>query len=512
MTEAACDWSDAGPGRLIRPEPCALVILGAAGDLSRRKLLPALYNLAVDEFLPDPFATLGVGKRPWTDDEFRAFAREGVVEFSRRPLDEVHWKRFSQTLFFEPASLDDPAAYPALKARLDRLDRDRHLPGHRIFYLAIPPDLVATSIDLLKSAGLIRPAGETACTRVIVEKPIGRDLESARRINDELAKVFDERQIFRIDHYLGKETVQNILVIRFANSIFEPLFNLKYVEHVQITVAEQEGVGSRAGYYERAGALRDMVQNHLLQLLTLVAMEPPWSLDADVVRDERLEVLRSLRPLAGKEVDRYVVRGQYAAGQISTQTVPGYRQEDHVDPASTTETFVAMCLFIDNWRWAGVPFYLRTGKRLPKRATEISVQLRDVPQILFNRDPQARLDPNVLSFRIQPDEGLSMRISSKVPGAGLPIDPVLMDFQYGRTFGKVSPEAYERLLLDVMSGDATLFLRRDAVETSWSFITKILERWAEQPVQSLPEYPAGQWGPVEANHLIEASGRRWREL
>jgi glucose-6-phosphate 1-dehydrogenase len=349
-------------------------------------------------------------------------------------------------------------------------------------------------------------------SRLIVEKPIGRDLNSAREINNAMAAVFEERQIFRIDHYLGKETVQNILVLRFANSIFEPLFNQNHVDHVQITVAEEEGVGTRAGYYEQAGALRDMVQNHLLQLLSLVAMEPPHSLDPDVVRDEKLEVLQSLRPITGADVDAAVVRGQYAAGFDAGTPVPGYREEKGVKPDSRTETFVALKVFIDNWRWAGVPFFLRTGKRLPKRASEISVHLKAVPPILFNADPAGRLDPNVLSIRVQPDEGFSLGISSKIPGPRVRVYPVKMDFHYGSTFGGSSPEAYERLLLDVMAGDPTLFMRRDAVEAAWQWIMPILGRWEADTAARPAAYGAGEWGPAEAERLIESTGRKWRAL
>ena len=370
-----------------------------------------------------------------------------------------------------------------------------------------------TTVEQLARTRFVGPrTASGGFARLVVEKPIGHDLASARAINDVITRVFDERQVYRIDHYLGKETVQNILVLRFANSIFEPLFNQKYVDHVQITVAEEEGVGTRAGYYEEAGALRDMVQNHILQLLALVATEPPYSLDADVVRDEKLEILRALRPIDGDLVDADVVRAQSAAGFNMGNPVVGYRDEPGVSKQSRTETFVALKVFIDNWRWSGVPFFLRTGKRLPKRASEIAVQLKNIPPILFNADLSHPLDPNVLVLRIQPDEGFALGISSKIPGPHVRIYPAKMDFRYGSTFGTSSPEAYERLLLDVMAGDPSLFTRWDAVEQAWRWVMPILDRWADDTTSPLPTYAAGQWGPPEADRLIESAGRRWRAL
>ena len=492
-----------------------IVIFGGNGDLAHRKLLPALYNLHVDGLLPPRLAIVGVGRKEMTDDAYRDFAKEGIGKFSRRPLDEQAWGAFSKMLFFVNASIDGESGLAPLGAKLDTIEHEGGMKSDRIYYLAVPPTLFAPTVRQLARSRFV--ARETAAdadapfARIIIEKPIGRDLDSARAINDAIAEVFDERQIYRIDHYLGKETVQNILVMRFANSIFEPLFNQKYVDHVQITVAEEEGVGTRAGYYEQAGALRDMIQNHLLQLLAMVTLEPPHALDADVIRDEKLEVLQSLRPIAGDDVDANVVRASYAAGFITGKPVVGYRQEQGVDPNSRVETFVALRIFIDNWRWAGVPFFLRTGKRLPKRASEISVQLKEVPPILFNARPDARLDPNVLSIRIQPDEGFSFGISSKLPGPDVRPYPVKMDFHYGSTFGATTPEAYERLLLDVMHGDATLFMRRDAVEAAWRWVMPILDHWSRQNA-ALPTYPAGDWGPAEADRLIEAGGRRWRPL
>src|SRR5579864_9463830 len=394
----------AGEPPPIAAEPVTVVIFGGSGDLAHRKLLPALYNLHVDGVLPPRIAIVGAGRMPTTDDEYRAFARDGIAQFSRRPIDEPAWQTFAQNLFAVNVDLDQERGLAPLGARLDVIEHERGLTGNRIYYLAIPPTLFAPTVEHLQRGKYVVKSGDARpFARLIVEKPIG----------SELASVFDERQIYRIDHYLGKETVQNILVLRFANSIFEPFFNQRYIDHVQITVAEAEGVGTRAGYYEQAGALRDMVQNHLLQLLAAMALEPPRSLDADVVRDEKLHVLQSLRPITGDAVGMNVVRAQYTAGFDLGNPVPGYRDEKGVDPESCVETFIALQLFLDNWRWAGVPFFLRTGKRLPKRASEISIHLKEVPPILFNADPANRLDPNVLSIRIQPDEGFSLAISSK---------------------------------------------------------------------------------------------------
>ncbi|MBU6281114.1 glucose-6-phosphate dehydrogenase [bacterium] len=495
--------------------PCTIVIFGAAGDLARRKLVPALYNLALDGVLPQSFAVVGFARREMSDEDFRAGGREGVDRFSRRVADPARWAEFERNLFYVTGSFGDAAAYETLRERIEKIEPGLGIPGNRIFYLSVPPSEIVTCVQHLQAAGLLRRdvPGEPF-TRVIVEKPIGHDLESAREIDGAVAAVCSERQIFRIDHYLGKETVQSLLVMRFANSIFEPLWNQKYIDHVQITVAEEEGVGTRANYYEGAGALRDMVQNHILQVLCLVAMEPPFEMSPDVVRDQKVAVLKCLRAMPrGEELDRHVVRAQYAAGFHHGVEVPGYRREERVKADSTTETYVALKAYVDNWRWAGVPFYLRTGKRLPKRASEIAVQFKDVPQMLFNASGTP-IEPNVLAIRIQPDEGLSLRIATKLPGPRVRIYPVKMDFRYGSTFGDQSPEAYERLLLDVMAGDATLFMRRDAVEASWSWVNDILEAWQARGTRYLPEYPAGSWGPVEADRLIEADGpgRSWRTL
>jgi glucose-6-phosphate 1-dehydrogenase len=498
--------------------PCTLVIFGGSGDLARRKLLPAIYNLALDGVLPTNFAVVAFALNDLDDERYRQFAREGVEKFSRRPPDPEHWADYEKTLFYVRGKFDDPASYDALKQKLDEVEPRFGIPGNRVIYLAIPPSLIGTSVAHLREAGMIAPEGQGPFTRIIVEKPIGHDLESARTLNATLADAFDERQIYRIDHYLGKETVQSLMVMRFGNSIFEPLWNQKYIDHVQITVAEEEGVGTRAGYYEEAGALRDMVQNHLLQLLCVTAMEPPWSMAADVVRDHKLAVLKGLRPITGRDVETHVVRAQYGPGYVDGEDVPGYRREEGVKPNSTTETFVALKVFVDNWRWSGVPFFLRTGKRLPKRASEIAVQFKAVPQVLFNADPGAPQQPNVLALRIQPDEGLSLKITTKRPGPKIRIWPVLMDFSYDTTYGDEPPEAYERLLLDVMAGDATLFMRRDAVEASWKWIQNILDAWSHGSSRWLPEYPAGTWGPLEAEKLIRsderecADRREWRTL
>ena len=502
----------AGLSQTLIPQPCTLVIFGGAGDLSARKLLPAVYNLSLDGVLPANFAIVGFARNELDDSSFRAIARDGIERFSRRPLDETHWAQYSHSLFYVTGSFTDRQAYVELRRRLEKVESEFGIPGNRVFYLSIPPSLIETCVEQLKAAGFVADPHEAPISRIIVEKPVGRDLVSARGINEMLARTFDESQIFRIDHYLGKETVQNILVLRFANSVLEPLWNAKYVDHVQLTVAEEEGVGQRAGYYEEAGALRDMVQNHILQVLAMIAMEPPWSLDPENIRDAKLDVLRCLRRLTGSDVETHVVRAQYGPGYHHGEDVPGYRREEGVRRDSTTETYVALKMFIDNWRWAGVPFYVRTGKRLPKRVSEAAIYFKSVPEILFNTNRDAPLESNVLTLRIQPDEGFSLRLSSKLPGPKVRIYPVKMDFHYGATFGDSSPEAYERLLLDVMSGDATLFMRRDAVEASWAWVTALLDAWEASRTRYVPEYPAGSWGPVEADRLIEADGRKWRTL
>ena len=494
-------------------EPCTLVIFGGSGDLARRRLIPALYNLLLDGLMPSNYIVLGLGRTAMSDEEFRAAVRDGVVKHSRQALIEDTWTAFSRHVFYLAGENDDAQTYQRLKARAEDLERTFQLPGNRIFYLSIPPSSFTSVCEGLSNSGLAdTQAAPSPYARIIVEKPVGRDLATAQAINVVTGRVFDESQIFRIDHYLGKETVQNLMVVRFANSIFEPIWNHKYIDHVQITVSEAEGVGTRASYYEEAGALRDMVQNHLLQLLCLVAMEPPYSLDPDVVRNAKMEVLRCLRPITAKDVEKFTVRAQYTEGTAHGRPVPGYRREKGVTPTSVTETYVALKCFVENWRWSGVPFYLRTGKALPLRASEVAVQFKEIPQILFNANAQAPQAPNVLTLRIQPEEGLSLRIVSRVPGTRAQTHPVEMNFKYGEVFGRPSPEAYERLLLDVMAGDASRFMRRDAVEASWAWITQILDAWERLGQRWLPEYQAGTWGPVEADRLIQNDGRVWRVL
>jgi glucose-6-phosphate 1-dehydrogenase len=493
------------------PQPCSVVIFGATGDLTHRKLVPALYNLAADGDLPPAVAVIGFARRPKTDEDFRGEMEEAVRKFSRQDVRDEIWKTFAQSVFYHQSEFADLEGYKTLAERLEKVDKERGTRGNRLFYLAVAPDQFEPILKNLKAVGLNK-APEGSWARVIVEKPFGTDLASARELNRVVSSSFSEEQTYRIDHFLGKETAQNILVLRFANAIFEPLWNTRYIDHVQITAAETLGVEGRAGYYEGAGALRDMVQNHLLQLLCLIGMEPPTDLGADSIRDEKVKVVRSLRRIVAHDVAINAVRGQYSAGAINGESVPGYREEQKVNPNSMTETFVAMRIRIDDWRWADVPVYLRVGKRLPKSGTEISVHFKKAPSVLFNKESVA-LDQNVLVVRIQPDEGISLRMQAKIPGTSLRIEPVKMDFHYGTSFGKASPEAYERLLLDAMSGDATLFARRDEVEEAWAFIDPIEEAWrAKKEQPPLCFYPAGTWGPEEADALLAQEGRAWRRL
>ncbi len=492
------------------PDPCVVVIFGASGDLTRRKLLPALHALALEHRLPAAFTVLGVARRPLSDEEFRRQMREGIAEHGRTGAPEAaEWESFAEGLFYH--ALEDygnAPAYAALAARLADLDRERGTRGNYLFYLATPPSTFPLVVRALGEAGLGRGSSD-GWRRVVIEKPIGHDLASARELNRIVAGGFAEPQVYRIDHYLGKETVQNILVFRFANGIFEPVWNRAHVDHVQITVAEAIGVEERGAYYEEAGALRDMVQNHLLQLLCLVAMEPPVTFAGDHVRDEKTKVLRAVHPVREDEVDRTAVRAQYERGAILGRPVPGYRAEPGVAPDSTTETYAAVRLTLGNWRWAGVPFYLRSGKRLAKRVTEIAIQFRRPPHFLFGARA-GDLPPNSLVLKIQPDEGIALRFGAKLPVQDFDLRPVTMDFRYGTSFGIATPEAYERLLLDAMRGDATLFARDDWVEAAWQVLAPIQAAWAGGGTVKLPTYEAGSWGPREADELLEREGRRWR--
>ena len=493
------------------PDPSVLVIFGASGDLTQRKLLPALYSLAHDGLLPAGQTIVGFAKPEYTDEEFRAYIRKACDEHARRrPTNDAVWENFAKGLHYIQGSFEDVAAYDRLKQFVEKMDAERGTGGRRIYYLAVPPQFFPVISTNLGQRGMVTdPEQGGPYTRVIIEKPFGHDLQSAKELNRVAVTTFRERQVFRIDHYLGKETVQNILVLRFANSIFEPFWNRQYIDHVQLTVAESIGVEKRGGYFEGAGITRDIIQNHMLQLLSLMAMEPPVAFEAEAVRDEKVKILKALREFPTKDVDSVAVRGQYAAGSVLGEPAVAYREEANVNPQSKVETFSALNVFVDNWRWAGVPFYLRAGKRLPKRVTYISIQFREAPHLLFRRNPNVSTEPNVLAIRIQPDEGISLRFQSKVPGASVRTAPVTMEFRYATSFGAEPPEAYERLLLDTMLGDSTLFARRDEVETAWSWLDPLLTAWQKSDAPP-PLYPAGTWGPPEADLLIEKSGRRWR--
>jgi glucose-6-phosphate 1-dehydrogenase len=493
-------------------DPCILVIFGATGDLTSRKLLPALYNLGLDGQLPPHFVCVGFARRDKSHDDFREEMYDAVHEFSRKtPTDGDGWKDFSEQIYYHRSEFDNDAGYDSLNTFLQELDQKYGTKGNRVYYLSTQPSFFPLIIEKLHQHNLIYDANHVKdkWSRVIIEKPFGHDLNSAITLQEDITEHLDESQIYRIDHYLGKETVQNLLMFRFSNPIFESIWNNNHIDHVQITVGEDIGIGTRGRLWEEAGMLRDIVQNHMMQLLSLVGMEPPTSFRADAIRDEKVKVVESIRQFPVGSYDEYITRGQYAPGFVNGEPVKSYRQEDNVDPESLVETFVALELFIDNWRWSGVPFYLRAGKRLPKRATEIAINFKNAPGFLFQSSGQ-KIESNTLVIRIQPDEGISLKMNCKVPGLNSPVQPVKMDFQYGTYFGAKPPEAYERLIIDCISGDSTLFARVDEVLASWRLFTPIIDHWANTTPDNFPNYPAGTWGPIDAELLLAKDGRRWR--
>jgi glucose-6-phosphate 1-dehydrogenase len=490
------------------PQPCSIVIFGATGDLTHRKLIPALYNLERQGLLPVSWDIIGFARRDKSDAEFMAELKEAVERFSPIVPDAATWQRFSSRIHYHRGDFSDPTAYTSLHTNLHNLAQKRASAANNLFYLSTPPSQYESIVHNIGQANLAHT--DDGWTRIIVEKPFGRDLESARSLNDMITTVFREDQVYRIDHYLGKETVQNILVFRFANGIFEPVWNRYYIDHVQITVAEQLGTEGRGKFFEETGILRDIVQNHLLQLVCLTAMEPPSTIDAAAVRDEKVKVLRSVMALP--EHPATAMRAQYQKGTLWGESLPGYLEEEGVSAGSRTETFVALKMFVDNWRWAGVPFYLRAGKRLAKKVTEIAIFFKDAPLQMFSGSAGDLLKSNILALNIQPDEGISLQFDSKVPGPSARIRPVVMDFRYGTSFGEATPDAYERLLLDAMIGDGTLFTRQDENEMAWQLLTPVLQRWQGNPEIPIHQYAAGSWGPPEADAFIQRDGRNWRRL
>lgn len=487
-------------------EPTVLVIFGAGGDLTWRKLIPAVYNLYDDGWLDERFCVLGVDLKQFNDESFRDHLRQGVTQAARKPVTDESWTNFSSHLHYFAGDFSNPATYAAIAERFAQRDKEWKVQAQHILYLAIPPTLIGAVAEQVSQAKL---AHERERFRIVVEKPFGRDLASAKELNHTITRVFEESQVYRIDHYLGKETVQNILAFRFANSLFEPIWNRRYADHVQITVAETVGVEHRGGYYDKAGALRDMLQNHIMQLLCLTAMEPIVSFKADEVRNKMVDVQRAVRPIAPEQVDHYAVRGQYGAGWMRGEKVPAYNAEPGVPHDSATETYAAAKFYVDNWRWQDVPFYVRTGKRLPVRATEIFIQFRPVPHLAFPPTAVRDMQPNALSINIQPDEGIELRFQAKQPGQKLRLRPVRMDFNYQDAFREPQPEAYETLLLDVMQADASLFMRADQVEEGWSLVAPILELWESSPPEDFPNYAAGTWGPDAATQLLARDSRHW---
>jgi len=488
-------------------DPCVVIIFGASGDLTQRKLVPALFNLQTQRFLPRDIGVVGVARSEMSHAAFREKVKPEEKELASEEARRA-WATLAERVFYHSADVSKPEAFQALREMLGKLDGQLKTPGNYMFYLSVAPELFAPIVHGLGKAGLLQESAGR-WRRVVIEKPFGHDLQSAIQLNQDLRQVVSERQIFRIDHYLGKETVQNLLVFRFGNSIFEPIWSHHFIDHVQVTAAEELGVESRGGYYDGAGALRDMVPNHIAQLVSLVAMEPPISFHADAVRDEQVKLLRSIQPLSPEDVLHAAVRGQYGPGQVKGEKVPGYREEEKVAPASTTDTLVALRVYIDNWRWAHVPFYLRTGKRMPKRVTEIVIQFKTPPFMLFTRTPVSHLTTNRLFVRIQPDEGISLRFGAKVPGPILEMGAVKMDFRYVDWFGARPSTGYETLLYDAMVGDATLFQRADMVEAGWRMVQPLIDVWKALPPRDFPNYPAGTWGPADADALLERDGRHW---
>ncbi|OGA15716.1 MAG: glucose-6-phosphate dehydrogenase [Betaproteobacteria bacterium RIFCSPLOWO2_02_FULL_63_19] len=500
---------EAAPAR--PSDSCAMVIFGAGGDLTKRKLIPALHNLALDNLLSRQFAVIGFATTAFDTESFRGKLRKDLKEFSSRPIDDEIWEWLARRIYYVRGAFDDADAYKRLAASIAEASAEHGVHPNLFHYLAVAPRFFGAIVRQLEVAGLAKEDGGQ-WRRVIVEKPFGHDLETARALNAEIKQVLDERQIYRIDHYLGKETVQNLMVFRFGNGIFEPIWNRRYIDHVQITAAETVGVEQRGGYYETAGALRDMVPNHLSQLVSLTAMEPPFSFGADAVRDEQSKVLHAIQAFTPEDVLSKTVRGQYGEGMHGTESVPAYRAEPRVAPDSRTETYAALKLTIDNWRWAGVPFYLRTGKRMAKRCTEIAIQFRRAPFSLFRRAGADNPTQNRLVIRIQPDEGIALTFGAKMPGTIMRQGEVHMDFSYADQFGGPPSTGYERLLYDCMTGDQTLFQRADMVEAGWALIQPILDVWSVLPVRNFPNYAASTWGPAEANELLARDGRAWGKM
>jgi glucose-6-phosphate 1-dehydrogenase len=489
-------------------DPCTMVIFGAGGDLTKRKLLPALYNLKANNLLPNEFAVIGFSNNKFTSQEFRESQSKDIHEFATSKVDDAMWDWFNERLEYVECDFADPAAYKRLAEMIDKVDKRHSTKGNCLFYLAIAPRFFSVAVKQLGDAGLVKEENGR-WRRVIIEKPFGRDLESAHALNKEIKSILEEKQIYRIDHYLGKETVQNLLAFRFSNGIFEPTWNSRYIDHVQITAAETVGVEERGGYYDQSGALRDMVPNHVMQLISMVAMEPPYSFEADAVRDEKAKVLHAISPIKPEEVLQNAVRGQYGAGTEDGKPAPAYRTEPQVKPDSNTETYAALKLFVDNWRWARVPFYVRTGKRMKRRVTEIAIQFKRAPFTLFRNTAVANTMPNLLLIHVQPDEGISLGFSAKIPGPTMRLGQVDMNFKYSDYFGAAPSTGYETLILDCMIGDPTLFQRDDMVEAGWRIVTPLLDLWNALPAREFPNYPAGSWGPKEADQLLERDGRQW---